>query len=190
MDKKAMINIKQHKRKIQLTSIGLILLLVLALTFTIIGTKYTPTIELTQLQNNSNSQMMGYFIKCDDKNIVVDGGTKEDSNNLQQYIKDTGGTVNAWFITHPHKDHAGAIIDNIKHKIEIKLDKYSSATRMAAIISPPDSSASFDTSVILSNALGMPFSNITPIKTPANANANETLVSIFPIHVFMIPSVS
>ena len=109
MDKKAMINIKQHKRKIQLTSIGLILLLVLALTFTIIGTKYTPTIELTQLQNNSNSQMMGYFIKCDDKNIVVDGGTKEDSNNLQQYIKDAGGTVNAWFITHPHKDHAGSV---------------------------------------------------------------------------------
>ncbi len=61
---------------------------------------------------------------------------------------------------------------------------------MAAIISPPDNSASFHTSVILSNALGMPFSNITPIKTPANANANETLVSIFPIHVFMIPSVS
>ena len=121
MDQKAMINIKQHKRKIQLTSIGLILLLVLALTFTIIGTKYTPTIELTQLQNNSNSQMMGYFIKCDDKNIVVDGGTKEDSNNLQQYIKDAGGTVNAWFITHPHKDHAGAIIDIIENT-DIKIE--------------------------------------------------------------------
>ena len=121
MDKKAMINIKQHKRKIQLTSIGLILLLVLALTFTIIGTKYTPNIELTQLQNNSNSQMMGYFIKCDDKNIVVDGGTKEDSNNLQQYIKDAGGTVNAWFITHPHKDHAGAIIDIIENT-DIKIE--------------------------------------------------------------------
>lgn len=120
MDQKAMINIKQHKRKIQLTSIGLILLLVLALTFTIIGTKYTPTIELTQLQNNSNSQMMGYFIKCDDKNIVVDGGTKEDSNNLQQYIKDAGGTVNAWFITHPHKDHATCFIDIVEnYNIEI-----------------------------------------------------------------------
>ena len=47
---------------------------------------------------------------------------------------------------------------------------------MAAIISPPDNSASFDTSVILSNALGMPFSKITPIKTPANANAKETFV--------------
>ena len=58
------------------------------------------------------------IMKCDDKNIVVDGGTKEDSNNLQQYIKDAGGTVNAWFITHPHKDHAGAIIDIIENFIE------------------------------------------------------------------------
>lgn len=29
-----------------------------------------------------------------------------------------------------------------------------------------------------------------PIKTPANVNANETFVSIFPIQVLMIPNVS
>lgn len=42
-----------------------------------------------------------------------------------------------------------AIIDNIKHKIEIKLAKYSNATRIVAMISPPDNSASLETSVIL-----------------------------------------
>ena len=85
------------------------------------GAKYSNKAELTQLTNNSNSQMMGYFINAQDKNIVIDGGTKEDSQNLQKYIKDSGGTVNAWFITHPHKDHAGAIIDIIENT-DIKIE--------------------------------------------------------------------
>ena len=122
MNNKSMIDVKKRSFRIKITSsVCILLLLILGLIFSLVGAKYSNKTELTQLTNNSNSQMMGYFIKAQDKNIVIDGGTKEDSQNLQNHIKDSGGTVNAWFITHPHKDHAGAIIDIIENT-DIKIE--------------------------------------------------------------------
>ena len=73
-------------------------------------------IELTQLHDNSASQMMGYFIKTNnDKIIVIDGGTVDDSKNLQKYINDNGGKVDYWFLTHFHLDHSGALTDIINN---------------------------------------------------------------------------
>ena len=79
-------------------------------------------IELTQLSARSNDSMMGYFIRTsNNKNIVVDGGLQKESETLKQYIKKYGNTVDYWFITHPHKDHAGAIIDIIENT-DIKIE--------------------------------------------------------------------
>ena len=45
-------------------------------------------IELTQLQANSHRQMMGYIIKTNnDKIIIIDGGTSDDTQNLVKKIK-------------------------------------------------------------------------------------------------------
>lgn len=80
-------------------------------------------IELTQLQNNSSSQMMGYVIKTkNNKVIVIDGGTKEDSQNLEEQINANGGKVDYWFITHPHIDHMGAFLEITKNT-NIKIGK-------------------------------------------------------------------
>lgn len=73
------------------------------------------TSKLTQLRNNSARQMMGYTIKTDnDKIIVIDGGLKEDAPNLLNKIKQEGGEVEAWFLTHPHIDHVGAFQEIVK----------------------------------------------------------------------------
>lgn len=84
-------------------------------------------IELTQLSARSNDSMMGYFIRTsNNKNIVVDGGLRKESETLKQYIEKYGNTVDYWFITHPHKDHVGAFIDIVKNTdIEIKNIYYS-----------------------------------------------------------------
>ncbi len=72
-------------------------------------------IELTQLQANSHRQMMGYIIKdSKGKVIVIDGGTSEDEPNLEKHIRELGGKVDVWFITHPHSDHVGAFIKLIR----------------------------------------------------------------------------
>ena len=40
--------------------------------------------------------------------IVVDGGWTEDAPYVAQAIRKLGGNVDAWILTHPHQDHAGA----------------------------------------------------------------------------------
>lgn len=55
--------------------------------------------------------------------IVFDGGRVEDANYLCDIIKDNGGVVKTWFITHIHDDHIGAlykILSDKRSDIEIK----------------------------------------------------------------------
>ena len=67
--------------------------------------------------------MMGYIIKTSEgKVIVVDGGTREDAPNLEKHINELGNKVDVWFITHPHSDHAGAIIEIIE-ETDIQINK-------------------------------------------------------------------
>ena len=94
-----------------------VLLLIMAIVVSInvqgINKEY---VELTQLKDNSSSQMMGYFIRTSTgKNIVVDGGTSADYNNLQEFINNNGGKVDYWFITHYHADHTGALVEIINN---------------------------------------------------------------------------
>ncbi len=47
--------------------------------------------------------------------IVVDGGIDADKQFLVEYINRLGnGTVSHWYITHPHQDHVGALIQILK----------------------------------------------------------------------------
>ncbi len=86
-------------------------------------TNQIKEIQLTQLQANSHRQMMGYIIKTSEgKVIVVDGGTREDAPNLEKHINELGNKVDVWFITHPHSDHAGAIIEIIE-ETDIPINK-------------------------------------------------------------------
>lgn len=55
--------------------------------------------------------------------IVIDGGRVEDADYLCDIIKDNGGVVKTWFITHIHDDHIGALLKILNDKrtdIEIK----------------------------------------------------------------------
>lgn len=108
------------KKRIHI-SIGIVVtLLIIICSF--IYLKYLNGIELIQLSPQTDSQMMGYIMKTkNNKIIVIDGGTKGDSDNLSKYLKNFGGKVDYWFLTHPHKDHVGAF-ENIIKANEIKVD--------------------------------------------------------------------
>ncbi len=43
--------------------------------------------------------------------IVVDGGWTEDGPFVRETIKELGGKVDAWILTHPHLDHISAFVD-------------------------------------------------------------------------------
>ena len=109
---------KNGIKKISLVFILIILTITICMFF-----RDTQEIQLTQLKNNSGRQMMGYIIKTStNKVIVIDGGTPEDAPNLEKNINKLGEKVDIWFITHPHSDHAGAIIKIIE-ETEIPIEK-------------------------------------------------------------------
>lgn len=106
--------LKDNKKKI----VGIILVIFAVFISSMIVVKrysWLTFIEITQLQTNTPQQMMGYFIKTkDNKVIIVDGGNRGDAENLEKYIKENGGKVDYWFITHFHTDHSGALAEVIE----------------------------------------------------------------------------
>lgn len=79
--------------------------------------------KLIQLSDNTSRQMMGYVLKTNTgKIIVIDGGTTGDTDNLVRILKQNGGKVDLWFLTHAHDDHAGAFTQ-IANNDEIKIEK-------------------------------------------------------------------
>ncbi len=82
----------------------------------------TQDFSLWQLEPFFHEVQMGYILKTDDnKIIIVDGGGVVAAPYLESYIKQLGGTVHEWIITHAHMDHMGAFLE-IADRKEIKID--------------------------------------------------------------------
>jgi metallo-beta-lactamase superfamily protein len=78
--------------------------------------------SIWQLDQFFNEVQMGYIIRTDDNKIaVVDGGGMKTAPILENYLKQLGGIVDIWIITHPHLDHMGAFLEIVdKGSIDIK----------------------------------------------------------------------
>ena len=58
------------------------------------------------------------------KLIVMDGGLADDHVHLLEVLKQYGGTVSQWYISHAHSDHAYAILEiNKKKPMPIKIEE-------------------------------------------------------------------
>lgn len=86
---------------------------------------------MTMLSSQGGAQMLSSVIRSNNGSLViVDGGWEADGGYLVEHIKANGGVVDAWLITHPHSDHAGALYDILKNRsdeIEINRIYYSFA---------------------------------------------------------------
>ncbi|MDO4268929.1 MAG: MBL fold metallo-hydrolase, partial [Eubacteriales bacterium] len=68
--------------------------------------------QLTMLANQTEGQMMSFLLEtAGGQLIVVDGGRWEDGEHLFNMIREKGGRVSAWFLTHGHTDHVGALLN-------------------------------------------------------------------------------
>lgn len=76
------------------------------------STGYTPDLNeeylVTQYPDATGVQATFYTISNKDSLIIIDGGWEDNADAVRKVIKDHGGYVDAWIISHPHKDHAGA----------------------------------------------------------------------------------
>jgi beta-lactamase superfamily II metal-dependent hydrolase len=65
--------------------------------------------KVTQYASVTGNQAMIYSITDLKGNLyLIDGGWDADADQVRQIIKDNGGKVTAWFLTHPHSDHINA----------------------------------------------------------------------------------
>ena len=102
---------------------------------------------LTQYGGKDGNQLMFYTLQ-DSKGhlIVIDGGWVTDADYVKRVIKLLGNRVDAWVITHPHSDHAGAFTEIYKNPGKIKIKKV-----YAVDMAPPElclANASWDETTV------------------------------------------
>lgn len=79
------------------------------------------------LHSQTPIQMESFIITTESgKIIAIDGGHREDARYFVEYLKKLTGEIkpriDAWFLTHSHKDHVGAffeVVQNMSDEIEI-----------------------------------------------------------------------
>ncbi len=59
----------------------------------------------------NNVMLSTLFKSPSGKVVVIDGGWPKDADFLVPALKELGGTVDSWFLTHAHCDHYGALAD-------------------------------------------------------------------------------
>ena len=83
--------------------------------------------KLYQFSGKNGRQMMSYLIETPDgRLIMIDGGQycDEDADFLEGFLINKGGRISAWFITHAHDDHFGALLRLLERgKLNIQIDR-------------------------------------------------------------------
>ncbi len=87
-------------------------------------TQYENQWLITQYGGVDGSQLSFYTMQDSAGHlIVVDGGWETDASYVKKVLKELGNHVDAWIITHPHQDHAGAFCKIYKKPGKLVIDK-------------------------------------------------------------------
>lgn len=111
-------------KKIKKISIIVLLILVTSICIALgFKTRYENRIKILQFKPQGERQSMGYMLTTNEnKVIMIDGGTKQDKDHVLENIKQNGGVVEYWFITHAHDDHFGALNEILKNNENITIN--------------------------------------------------------------------
>ncbi len=109
--------------------------------------------------------------------VVIDGGWKTDGEYVRQELKKLGNHVDAWFITHPHRDHAGAFCEIYKNPGKLKIDN----VYMVDMPSPEQclASAPWDEVEVYEELFAMDIQNLTYVHAGDTLNVAGLNIEIF-----------
>ena len=101
-----------------------------------------------QIPSHSNTIGNSYVFRTKTgKVIVMDGGFPEEASTLRGFIGALGNEVEAWFISHPHDDHMGALWEILKQgtqDLRIKAIYHSSITDKVIDVEPSEADKTRD----------------------------------------------
>ncbi len=99
-------------------------LLFLFLTVSLFFSQKASNFIVWQLPAQNNYVGNSYvFLMNNGKVVVMDGGMPEETMYLRGFLAALGNEVEAWFLSHPHKDHFGALNEILKNPGDISIEK-------------------------------------------------------------------
>lgn len=122
---------------------------------------------LWQIPSHRNNIGNSYvFLTKGGKVIVMDGGTAEEEMTLRGFVGALGGEVEAWFISHPHQDHMGALSSILADMQDMKI-KHIYHSRISEAVRLGEKDCAEDCSTFYSRlaSSGIP---VTDIRTPGD----------------------
>lgn len=88
------------------------------------NTKKGSGFTMWQIPSHSDTIGNSYVFQTKEgKVIVMDGGFEEEAFTLRGFIGALGNEVEAWFISHPHSDHMGALNKILKDPQDLKIKR-------------------------------------------------------------------
>ena len=92
--------------------------------------------SLTQMTSATNKIGNSYILVTGNgKVIVMDGGLPTDEVRLRTKLRSIGNHVDAWFISHPHGDHVGALLPILESREGIIIDTIYHSRLNSALLS-------------------------------------------------------
>ena len=78
---------------------------------------------LHMLKSATDTICQSFIFESDGTLLVIDGGFESESETLFAALRELGGHVSGWIITHPHADHLGAFCRLMEdHGADIRVD--------------------------------------------------------------------
>ena len=78
--------------------------------------------KLHFLKSVTDTINTSFILESGETLLMVDGGFPSETPYLYEYLKSLGGHVTAWFITHFHDDHVGALWTLLREHPDITVD--------------------------------------------------------------------
>lgn len=111
-------------------------------------------VKMHLLNSVTDTIITPFIIESEKGLVVIDGGFDSETENFLNHLKELGGKVCAWFITHNHDDHMGVLATILeKHMDEVSIDGVYYNYPSREFVMKYDSEASKNTYDRLENAV-------------------------------------
>ena len=79
--------------------------------------------KLHMLASTTDTINTAFVLQWGETVLVVDGGFPHEAEHLHRVLRELGGKVDAWFLTHAHDDHISALFTMLEQYDDIQVGK-------------------------------------------------------------------